>query len=73
MKKSLRQLKKVLAVLTIAGTITALSACGTSNDSMSSESKMSSETSAAESTSAEGSAAEAKSLEEPEGSDETFI
>ena len=72
MKKSLRQLKKVLAVMTIAGTITALSACGTSNDSMSSESKRSSETSAAESTSAEGSAAEAKSLEEPEGSDETF-
>lgn len=72
MKKSLRQLKKVLAVMTIAGTVMALSACGTSNNGTSSESKMSSETSAAESSSEEGSAAEAKSSEEPEGSDETF-
>lgn len=72
MKKSLRQLKKVLAVMTIAGTVMALSACGTSNNGTSSESKMSLETSAAESSSEEGSAAEAKSSEEPEGSDETF-
>lgn len=72
MKKSLRQLKKVLAVMTIAGTVMALSACGTSNNGTSSESKMSLETSAAESSSEEGSVAEAKSSEEPEGSDETF-
>lgn len=72
MKKSLLQFKKVLAVVTVAGTVMALSACGTSNNNTPSESKLSSETSTTESSSAGTSAAEAKSSEEPEGSDETF-